>query len=196
MTDLEFQEMVRADSQLIKWRNAVDLPRMRKIVHEHKQEMSREGDWLRINSLTEQIWEIDEQLFEASLRYEQCKTNLMSGAIIADSVKRLLKSKDKLSRERGHLFGKGLEAFGQKSKLDTIMITPDMVERANEYPIDSLLDARRGFALCIFHDDHHPSMSIKNNFAHCFACGKTADVIDVYRKIHGATFPEAVKALQ
>jgi hypothetical protein len=194
MTDLEFQDMVRADSELIKWRNNVDLPKVRNLIFEHKQEMGREGEWLRINSLTEQIGEIDDQLFESSLRYEHCKTNPMSGAMVADGVKRLLKSKDKLSRERGYLLEKGLEAFGLKANRD--YITPDMIERAKEYPIDTLIDTRTGFALCLYHSDRKPSMYVKNNFAHCFSCGKTADTIDVYRKLYGATFPDAVRALQ
>ncbi len=66
---------------------------------------------------------------------------------------------------------------------------------AREYPIESLIEVKRGMALCPFHDDHHPSMSIKNNRARCFACGWTGDSIAVYQKLHGASFIETVKAL-
>ncbi len=194
MTDLEYQEMVISDAALTKWRNAVDMPRVRARIHEHKNEMAREGEWLRIFALMEQIAEIQDHLLDASISYEKHKTNLMSGHMIADRVARLMKNKDKLKRERDYLLEKGLEAFGQKPKQDTV--TPDMIERAKAYPIDNFIDARRGMALCLFHEDHRPSMFIKNNFAYCFSCGKTADTIDVYRKLYGATFPEAVQALQ
>ncbi len=194
MTDLEFQEQARADSKLMEWRNRVDLPRVRKLIFEHRQEMSREGEWLRINSLMEQIWEIDDQLFAASVSYKQHKINLVSGAMIAERVKRLLKLKEKLSREYDCLLKKGLRAFQPKSNHETV--TPEMIERAREYPIANLVDVKRGMARCIAHEDKTPSMDCRNNFAHCYACGFHADVIGVYRKLHGVGFREAVEALQ
>lgn len=74
-------------------------------------------------------------------------------------------------------------------------ITEEMIERAKSHPIENLLNVQRGYCLCIFHDDKRPSMLVKNNFAHCFSCGKTADSIDVYRKLHGCSFPDAVRNL-
>jgi hypothetical protein len=75
-------------------------------------------------------------------------------------------------------------------------ITPEMVERAREYPIDRLVEAdARGFARCVNHEEKTPSMFTKRNFAHCFGCQWHGDAIDLYRKISGATFPEAVKFL-
>lgn len=35
-----------------------------------------------------------------------------------------------------------------------------------------------GKVICPFHDDHHPSMSLKNNYFHCFACGCKGSTID------------------
>ncbi len=193
-TDLEHQEQVTADSKLIEWRHRVDLPRVRKIIFEHRQEMGREGEWLRIFALLEQIEDINEELYEASVSYEERKDNLMSGAMIAERIKDLLKNQEKLSREYDFLLKKGLLESHPKQRRETI--SPDMIERAKAYPIENFIDAQRGMALCIFHDDRNPSMLVKNNFVHCFACGKTGDVIDVYRKLHGATFPAAVRALQ
>lgn len=80
----------------------------------------------------------------------------------------------------------------------TATITPDMIARAREYPITSLVEANsRGYALCVNpeHDDHTPSMWTKNNFAHCFSCGWTGDSIDVAMTVWKAKFPEAVKKL-
>ncbi len=194
MTDLEHQEQVIADSKLIAWRNRVDIPRVRQAVFEHKQEMGREGEWLRIFALQEQIEIIEKELRETVSGYDERKQNLMAGAMIADRVKRLLSEQDKLDREFYFLLSKGLPSSESKKRQKPI--TPDMVERAKEFPIDTLLDVRRGYATCLFHADKRPSMYVKGNFAHCFSCGKTADTIDIYRKIHGATFPEAVRALQ
>lgn len=75
-------------------------------------------------------------------------------------------------------------------------LNPIMIERAREYPITSLVEHRRNMALCCNHLERNPSMNIKNNFAYCHSCGWSGDVIDVYRKLHGVDFIEAVKALQ
>lgn len=37
---------------------------------------------------------------------------------------------------------------------------------------------RNKMACCPFHDDHHPSMKIDQNY-YCFACGAKGDVIDL-----------------
>jgi predicted DNA-binding protein YlxM (UPF0122 family) len=74
-------------------------------------------------------------------------------------------------------------------------ITPDMIERAREYPISNLIEVKRNKALCPFHNDHNPSLGIKNNRYHCFACGEKGDPIDFVIKRDGVSFQEAVKWL-
>ncbi len=37
---------------------------------------------------------------------------------------------------------------------------------------------RHGKALCPFHDDHHPSLKLNDNYFYCFGCGAAGDVID------------------
>jgi hypothetical protein len=77
-------------------------------------------------------------------------------------------------------------------------ITPDMIERAKQYPIEKLIPStgRPGNVLCIAHEDHNPSMSIKNNRAHCFVCGFKEDTIGVYQFLNRCSFYDAVKSLQ
>jgi hypothetical protein len=75
-------------------------------------------------------------------------------------------------------------------------ITPEQVSRAKGYPISELVDIRGGKALCPFHDDHHPSMGIKNNRYRCFACGEAGDTISLLMKREGLDFIKAVKRLQ
>lgn len=194
MTDLEFQDMVRADAKLTEWRNSVDLPRVRKIIHEHRQEIGQDGERMRIESLAEQIDDLQDDLDFRWLRWKWAKESGKNDATLALIAVRIPETEQEIERKKREF----LYLLEQRIPRDkpSDKITPDMIERAKEHPIENFIDAQRGMALCIFHEDHHPSMSIKNNFAHCFSCGKTADVIDVYRKLHGATFPEAVKALQ
>ena len=70
-----------------------------------------------------------------------------------------------------------------------------MIQRAKEYPIDRLLEIKKGKALCISHAEKNPSMNCKNNFAYCHACGYTGDVIDIYMRLNNVSFIEAVRRL-
>lgn len=72
------------------------------------------------------------------------------------------------------------------------------IDRAREYPIDTMIDFRRGVANCLWHNEKTASLHYyeKDNHVHCFGCGKSADSIDVYRQLNGTDFISAVKALQ
>lgn len=54
---------------------------------------------------------------------------------------------------------------------------------------------RHGKALCIFHNDTHPSMSFKDGYFKCFACGVHGDVIDLVSKLTGSTAIESARQL-
>ncbi len=199
LTDLEYQEMVREDAKLTEWRKRVDEPRGKKLIQDHITEMGREGQYMKLLNLCDELMDAEEELFWRCKRYEKAKekkrpyTDLAIIAyFIQQSMKELKEIEQKFKNSYTALFGTANEIEARKKN----SITPEMIERAKEYPIDSLIDTRRGFSLCLFHNDTRPSMYTKNNFAHCFSCGKTADTIDVYREIHGTTFPEAVRALQ
>lgn len=75
----------------------------------------------------------------------------------------------------------------------------DDISRAKTYPIGKMLKFDKGGkALCIWHSEKTPSLHYfkKNNTVYCFGgCGKRGDAIDVYQKLHGASFGEAVRAL-
>jgi hypothetical protein len=82
-------------------------------------------------------------------------------------------------------------------------VTDEMIARAREYPIADLyqmLTSERvghGNVSCPFHDDNKPSMSLKkNNRYKCFSCDAGGDTIDMYMKVNGVNFLEAVRALQ
>lgn len=77
-------------------------------------------------------------------------------------------------------------------------ITRTDIEKARAYPIESLLqNIKGGKTHCIggTHKDKHPSMDVRNNFAHCYSCGWHGDAIAVYMKINGVDFITAVKTL-
>lgn len=52
----------------------------------------------------------------------------------------------------------------------------------------------RGMAVCLFHDDHNPSMKLDERF-HCFGCGEDGDVIDFTAKYFNLTLREAAQKL-
>jgi hypothetical protein len=58
------------------------------------------------------------------------------------------------------------------------------------------IQVKRNTMLCPFHDDKHPSMSIKDNRFRCWSCGWKGDAIDFVMKKEGCTFHEAVRRLQ
>lgn len=53
----------------------------------------------------------------------------------------------------------------------------------------------RGRALCPFHVDSRPSMTIKNERYKCWACGESGDAIDFVRGINGCGVQEAMEIL-
>lgn len=77
-------------------------------------------------------------------------------------------------------------------------MTGDLVSRAKEYPIDSLLEIRGDSTRCLWHAESEASLHYyrNQNRLWCFGgCGRGYDAIDVYQKIHNCGFKEAVTAL-
>lgn len=72
-------------------------------------------------------------------------------------------------------------------------ITDEMIERAREYPLESILEiGQNRRAKCCFHQGEDFNMDIRKNFAHCYVCGESGDVIKVYMALNGVGFKEAV----
>jgi len=74
----------------------------------------------------------------------------------------------------------------------------DKLARAKLYPMDSILSfTGAGFACCPFHKEKTPSMKYysERNTVHCFGCGRTADVVDVYMELNNVSFLEAIDKL-
>jgi hypothetical protein len=75
-------------------------------------------------------------------------------------------------------------------------ISKEMIQAAQDYPFEELHEFKRNFALCPFHEDKTPSMSLKNNRAKCWSCNKSWDTIQFVMDKDGMTFKEAVLRLQ
>ena len=92
---------------------------------------------------------------------------------------------------------KAIEEFkkemGYKPKQEKLM--PGDIERAREYLFEDLIGVKRSMALCPFHSDRKPSLSVRNGFYHCFGCGAKGDTISFVMKREGMSFTEAVRWL-
>ena len=57
------------------------------------------------------------------------------------------------------------------------------------------LRVERHKCLCPFHDDHHASLSFRNNKFKCWSCGENGDTISLAMKVLGKDFKEACRWL-
>ena len=73
-------------------------------------------------------------------------------------------------------------------------ITPEIIARAREYPIDKIIEVKRNKALCLWHPDKNPSMHYykKTNTVYCFTCNTFGDAIDIFMKKNNVGFVQAV----
>lgn len=76
----------------------------------------------------------------------------------------------------------------------------DLLTRAKQFPITELVEFNsRGSTRCLWHSETEASLHYypKQNKCWCFGgCGRGFDAIDVYQKLHGCGFKEAVNKLQ
>lgn len=54
---------------------------------------------------------------------------------------------------------------------------------------------RMGKALCPFHPDNHPSLTIKSERYKCWACNASGDMFDFVQNLYGDTFVEAAERI-
>jgi len=86
---------------------------------------------------------------------------------------------------------RALSRPGQSNGLE-----PLHLDRARAFPLERLVETRRGMMLCPLHEDRHPSMLVKKGFGYCFSCGGYLDSIGYLMQVKGLRFREAVEALQ
>ena len=74
------------------------------------------------------------------------------------------------------------------------------LQKLRDLPIEGVaerlgLRVVRHKCLCPFHDDHHASLSFKNNKFRCWSCGESGDTISLAMKVLGKDFTGAAKWL-
>ncbi len=199
MNDIEtLQTEIEWETAALTWRRKIDLPQVRRQVQEHISEMGREGQYIRLLALLDQLMDAKEDLFWRFKRYE---ANAAAGrpyverAIIAAFIPEHERNVEKIRREVDYL--RGVLFRPDRKRTNGDRLTDEQIERARVHPISDLIEVRHNLARCISgtHQDKNPSMDCRNNFAYCHACGFHADAIGVYQKLHGATFRDAVKIL-
>lgn len=181
------------ESELLEWRRN-DLVEVRRKINEFKEENKDAGFWMHMNELAEQFDDISDKIKMYYLRFKWgVESGISNGRL--EHIKWAIENGYKEREKVGFKIASYLKRRISGSKKDGI--TDDMIERARRYPIENLIDIKRGMTNCISgtHRDKSPSMDARNNFCYCHACGYHADAIDVYMKLHGATFHEAVRAL-
>ena len=76
---------------------------------------------------------------------------------------------------------------------ETIKAAVPMREAAEHYGLRVLPN---GMACCPFHDDHHPSLKLNEDYFFCFGCNAHGDVIDFTARLWGLSAQEAVEKLR
>ena len=76
---------------------------------------------------------------------------------------------------------------------ETIKAAVPMREAAEHYGLRVLPN---GTACCPFHEDHHPSLKLNEDYFFCFGCGAHGDVIDFTARLWGLSAQEAVEKLR
>lgn len=169
-----------------------EMPKIRKAIAELKAEMGDWGRQRRLSYLLNYKNTLQAEINAIYASYEQhSKLNnpylerYIMTIRLNDLEKELIKVKSEIKYLKAIL----------KGKANNDRISPEMIQMAKEYPIENLIEVKHSKALCPFHDDHNPSMGIKNNRFYCFACGESGDVIDFVMKKEGLNFTQAVKFL-
>jgi len=178
-------------SELEQHYHRIEMPKIRQKIQEFKQEIGAYGKCLRLIYLYERLFELEGEYQDRLRRYERSvKTNglYLERALIADYLPELERQ---IKRIKGEI-----NSIVKGEKESSNKVTSDMIEQARTYPIQNLIDVKRGKAICPFHEDRNPSLGIKYNRYFCFSCGAKGDVIDLLMNRDGLNFIEAVKALQ
>lgn len=168
----------------------VEMPKVRQKIAKLKQEAGEWGKCRRLIYLYDRLNKFDLELIERESQYQRSfeqDSPYIERAFIALPISEIEKEIEKLERD--------IDFLMRSSQQSNNGITDEMIQRAREYPIESFVTVKRSMALCPFHDDKNPSMSIRNNHFYCFACNAHGDAIEFVMKRDGLSFVAAIRTL-
>ena len=71
-------------------------------------------------------------------------------------------------------------------------ISDEQIEEARGVPMNTLIETKRGFAKCPFHNEKTPSMKIDKNLFYCFGCNIGGDSIKFVMETKSLNFKQAI----
>ena len=169
-----------------------EMPKVRKSIAELIAEIGTWGKEQRVLCLERQFNATQGEINRIYAHYEsltKADTPYLDKYIGTIRLEGLKKEFKKIKSEMNYL----KNAISGKSNGNGI--TPEMIERARDFPISELIELKRGMARCPFHPDKTPSFSVKNNRFRCFGCGTKGDSIQFVMNQDNLSFIEAVKSL-
>lgn len=75
---------------------------------------------------------------------------------------------------------------------DNASVIKQAVDIRSVVELYGVMPNTRGVCTCPFHDDRHPSASIKKRRFHCYVCDLHLDIFAFVRQMTGCTFPQAI----
>lgn len=189
-----------SNKQRIVYPELTDSEYERRVIEDHRLNQARSKDWrgirVKISEHIQEHPELRKNLAVGRIKDYQEMIEVLRKAfkVCTETVHKqtLQKQIDLLASA---IITEGKILLGNKTS--SSKITQEMIFRARDYPITSLLIGK-GPRKCLWHDERTPSMHVLNrtNRVKCYGCGKMADVIELYQKLHNCSFQEAVIHLQ
>jgi hypothetical protein len=172
------------------------------LIQAHIVEVGISGKLMRARAVEEQITDIENELVDRQRRREGQEPKSFARTMNEKMILALISQRKKLVKE--FLWSLGIltdHATGyatSEKKAKDRGVSDDEIDLARTHPIENMIDVKRGMTQCISgnHADKHPSMDVRNNFAHCYACGWHGDAIAIAMKVYGLSFQDAVRRLQ
>lgn len=124
-------------------------------------------------------------------------------AVIADNLDYMLACEDEMefriyleSTVNAMKRIKKLESSRPKKPTEGAINDSD-IEQARAFPVDQLIDFKRGKSIAFCHPDKNPSLfhGFRNNVAVCPVCDRKFGAIDILMERDGYSFIDAVKQL-
>lgn len=140
--------------------------------------------------------EIDETVDRIMLLNDRIDIAIEEGNLVAYAMLKERKDEEKVKLARFERLLEGESPMKPLPKKDDI--TEEMIQRARDYPFESLLpeELKRGRCRCPIHTGTNAmSFEVKSNYGRCYSCGWHGDSIKYVMDTTGKSFPDTVRLL-